>query len=160
VAENDQPTPPLTAVDFQSVFQAMPACYLLLSPDLTALAATTAYYAATNTTPETLLGRYLFDVFPETPQTVRDTKGKNLSYSLQEVLRTKKPHTMPLQRYDLKDTSAPGEAFITRWWRIVNTPIFDAAGTIRYIIETAEDVTTMMEALETAEDALSDSRAA
>lgn len=56
------PTP-----DFKVLFQSAPGLYLVLTPDLTIVAASDAYLAATKTVREEIVGRKLFDVSPTTP---------------------------------------------------------------------------------------------
>ena len=53
--------------DSQLLFQAAPGCHLVLTPDLTIVAASHAYLQATMTERDGILGRGLFDVFPDNP---------------------------------------------------------------------------------------------
>jgi hypothetical protein len=127
----------------QSVFEGLPWCHVLLSTDPTILAATESYFAATKTNPDNHIGNYLFDIFPENPNTASNSIAKDLSFSLQEMLRMYKRQTISLQRYNLP---TPDGVFETLWWRIINTPILVKNG----VIITVEDVTNMMERLESA----------
>jgi hypothetical protein len=56
--------------DFQTLFEADPGLYLVLLPDApryTIVAVNDAYARATMTTREDILGRGLFDAFPDNP---------------------------------------------------------------------------------------------
>ncbi len=55
---------------------------MVLAPDLTIVAASDAYLRATMTERENILGRHLFDVFPENPADSSATGFRNLSASL------------------------------------------------------------------------------
>ena len=59
----------MDSVDFSNIFAASPAPYLLLSTDsdYKILAVNDAYLAATMTTREQLIGRPLFEAFPDNP---------------------------------------------------------------------------------------------
>ena len=58
---------PLPAPDFRALFESAPGLYLVLTPDLTIVAASDAYLHATMTKRAEILGRDLFDVFPHNP---------------------------------------------------------------------------------------------
>jgi PAS domain S-box-containing protein len=51
--------------EFQRLFESAPGCYLVLGPDLTIVAVSDAYLRATMTERGAILGRHLFDVFPD-----------------------------------------------------------------------------------------------
>lgn len=53
--------------DFRWLFEGAPGLYLVLDPQLTIVAVSNAYLAATMTTRENILGRNLFEVFPDNP---------------------------------------------------------------------------------------------
>ena len=55
------------APDFRVAFEAGPALHLVLDPSLRIVAVTDAYLAATMTRREDILGREIFDVFPDNP---------------------------------------------------------------------------------------------
>jgi PAS domain-containing protein len=53
--------------DFRQLFESVPGLYLILTPDLRIVAASDAYLRATMTRREGIVGRGLFDVFPDNP---------------------------------------------------------------------------------------------
>ena len=67
------------------------------SPRYTMVAATNARWRATHSSPETL-GRGLFEVFPDNPEDPAATGTSNLRASLERVLKTRQPDTMPVQK--------------------------------------------------------------
>ncbi|MDB5163440.1 MAG: stuC [Candidatus Saccharibacteria bacterium] len=142
----------IPAPNYKTVFESLPACHVLLSPGFVILAATASYCKATHTTPQQILNRNLFDIFPENAHTVEHPEGKNLAYSLKQVLRTKTAHALALQRYNLQVPSAKDSTTVERWWRLTNTPVLNLQQEIIYIISTVEDVTYMMDTLEEVEN--------
>ena len=68
--------------DFELLFQATPMPYLILRPDLAIVAVNDAYLSATLTTRQHLLGRYMFDAFPDNPADPQATGVRNLRASL------------------------------------------------------------------------------
>jgi PAS domain-containing protein len=90
--------PVLTATDLQMLFEAAPNPMMVLAPDLTILAATDAYLAATLTTRAQMIGRPLFEVFPDNPDDPDADGVRNLRASLDRVLTSRAPDTMARPR--------------------------------------------------------------
>lgn len=124
--------------DFQLLFESAPGLYLVLLPDLTIVAASRAYLVATMTERESIVGRPLFEVFPDNPDDPGADGVRNLRASLREVLATGMSHRMETQKYDIR---RPTGDFEVRYWSPVNKPILDTNGEVRYIIHTVTDVT-------------------
>jgi PAS domain S-box-containing protein len=127
--------------DFWAVFESAPDAYLLLAPDpprFTMIAANEARCRATLTSSADVVGRPLFEVFPDNPGDPSASGVRNLEASLNQVLRTGKPHRMALQKYDIR---MPSGEFETRYWDPLNSPVHDAKGELIYIIHRVEDVT-------------------
>src|SRR5580658_4520553 len=76
----------LQSPDFRQLFEAIPGLYLVLTPDLRIVAVTDAYLHATKTIREAILGRGVFDVFPDNPDDPTATGERNLRSSLERVL--------------------------------------------------------------------------
>jgi signal transduction histidine kinase/ActR/RegA family two-component response regulator len=129
------------SVDHEALFAAVPGCYLVLDPDLAVVAVSDAYLAATMTEREAILGRSLFDVFPDNPADPRATGVRNLSASLQTVLRERRRHEMALQQYDIERPAERGGGFERRIWKPVNVPVLDERGEVTAIVHAVEDVT-------------------
>ncbi|MGI8905831.1 MAG: PAS domain-containing sensor histidine kinase [Candidatus Sumerlaeaceae bacterium] len=132
-----------TGPDFRLLFESAPAHCLVLLPDkeYTIVAVTDGYLAATMTRREEILGRGLFQVFPDNPEEASPTGESNLRASLETVLRTAEPHTMALQKYDIRRPASEGGDFEVRYWSPINSPVLRADGSILYIIHRVEDVT-------------------
>src|SRR3981189_2940646 len=130
-------TPP----DFQALFQSAPGLYLVLAPDLAILAVTDAYLHATMTKREDILGRGVFDVFPDNPNDPSATGVRNLRTSLQRVLQGKTSDAMAVQKYDIRKPESEGGGFEERYWSPVNSPVLGPNNEVLYIIHRVEDVT-------------------
>jgi PAS domain S-box-containing protein len=117
-----------------------PNMYLVLSPELYILTASDLYLKAIKTNREMIIGKHIFEAFPDNPDLAEADGVQNINASLQAVLRTKKQDQMRLQRYDVPDQDHPGQ-FIRRYWDPSHTPVLDDHGNIIYIIQLATDVT-------------------
>ncbi len=127
--------------DFQALFECIPTPCLALDPELRVIAVSSAYTEATLTRREDILGRDMFDIFPDNPDDPAADGVHNLRASLERVLQTGQPDLMPVQKYDIRRPPEQGGGFEVRYWTPINTPVLDAEGRLRYIIHKAEDVT-------------------
>ena len=85
-----------------------------------------------------LVGAGLFERFPDNPDDPAAQGVYNVYMSLRLAAETAQPHAMPLQRYDVPDAQG---VFVERYWKIVNTPLFDDKGRLLLLLNTAEEVT-------------------
>ncbi len=139
-------TEPHAVLDFRAIFENTPGLYLVLAPDLTIVAVNDAYAQATMTVRENILGRGLFDVFPDNPNELGASGVSNLRASLQRVLKYGRPDAMPVQKYDVRRPASEGGDFEERYWSPLNTPVLDKAGRVHWIIHRVEDVTGLVRA--------------
>lgn len=130
-----------TMPDLQRIFESVPGLYLVLSTDLVIINASNAYLKATHTKREEITGKHLFDVFPDNPGDLTADGVSNLKASLNYVLEHAKPHTMAIQKYDIRN---PNGTFEERFWSPVNTPVLDEKGRVSCLIHRVEDVTEFM----------------
>ncbi|MBB3213128.1 signal transduction histidine kinase [Herbaspirillum sp. Sphag1AN] len=125
--------------DFRLIFESVPGLFMVLLPDLTIAAASDAYLRATLADRAQVVGRHLFDVFPDNPGNEAADGVANLRSSLQRVIQSRVPDIMALQRYDVP--LPDGDGFEERYWSPSNYPVLDQYGQLLYIIHRAEDVT-------------------
>jgi signal transduction histidine kinase len=123
------------------LFESAPGLHLVLTPELRIIAASDEYLKATMTRREEILGRDLFDVFPDNPEDTEASGARNLRASLERVLATRKPDVMAVQKYDIRRPEEEGGEFEERHWSPVNSPVLTADSEIAYIIHRVEDVT-------------------
>lgn len=132
--------------DFRRLFEAVPGLYLVLSPGLQIMAVSEAYLKATLTIRDEILGRDIFDVFPDNPDDPTADGVSNLRASLLRVVSTKKADTMPIQKYDIQLPAEQGGGFEEKHWSPKNSPVLDEDGHLIYIIHQVEDVTELVSA--------------
>jgi PAS domain S-box-containing protein len=139
--------PVLSVQSALALFEGVPTAQLAVLPDdpvFTMVAASDAYLRLSGIGRQELLGRGLFEVFPDNPdENSADGAGK-LRASLQRVMATLAPDKLPRQRYDVE---RPGGGFEERYWDAVNTPILRSDGQIEFILHSVEEVTDRVQAL-------------
>src|SRR4051794_30499324 len=87
--------------DFRAIFEVAPALLLVVDPELRIVAVSDDYLEATMTRREEIIGRGIFEVFPDNPEDPEATGVSKLSASLDLVRRQLEPDTMPIQKYDI-----------------------------------------------------------
>jgi PAS domain S-box-containing protein len=127
--------------EFRALFESAPGLYLVLTPGLKIVAVTDAYARATMTRREDILGRGLFEIFPDNPDDPDATGTANLRASLDRVLRDRTPDAMAVQKYDIRRPEGEGGGFEERYWSPLNSPVLGPSGEVDYIIHEVEDVT-------------------
>ncbi|MER6398600.1 SpoIIE family protein phosphatase [Kitasatospora sp. NPDC001603] len=133
-------------VDFAAVFEALPTPTMIMTRDLVIAAANTAYLRVAGRGRDELIGRNVFDAFPDNPADPQATGPRALRASLERVLRTGQRDSMALQKYDLEVPDRPG-VFEERYWSPVNTPVLDQDGNVTLIIHRVEEVTALVSQL-------------
>ena len=128
-------------LDYRGLFEAVPGLYLVLDPELRIVAVSDAYLAATMTVREGIVGRDIFEVFPDNPAEADATGVANLRASLERVRRERNADTMAPQKYDVRRPEEDGGGFEERYWSPVNSPVLDQRGQLALIIHRVEDIT-------------------
>lgn len=121
-------------------FQNSPHPYMLIDPGpgLRIVDINEAYAAATFVRKEDIVGRSLFDAFPDNPALPNANGVDNLYQSLTTAARTGQPHSMTVQRYDIRK---PDGEFVERYWQPINIPVHDREGHLIGLLHHVEDVT-------------------
>jgi PAS fold len=99
-----------------------------------------AYLQVAGRTRGELLGRAVFEAFPDNPSDPDATGVANLTASLRRVLVTGERDIIELQRYDVEVPGKPGQ-YDSRYWLPMNAPVLGHDGRIAPIAHCVEEVT-------------------
>jgi len=157
MAPSDLPSgPTLTSrvdqVDFELLFNSVPGLYLVLDPELRIVGVSDAYLRATMQERASILGKSLFEVFPDEPGDEQATGELNLRDSLRRVLREGVADAMAVQRYPIPRPEELGGGFEMRHWSPSNYPVLDADGHVAFVIHRVQDVTEFVQLRERGRD--------
>lgn len=132
----------LSREHLSSLIDALPGKMIVVTPrDYRIVAATDEYSDAVMVGRDALVGRRLFDVFPDDPSDQSADGVRNLLTSLQRVEALRVTDVMNLQRYPVR---GPDGVFQERFWLPRNKPVFSSSGQLIYIIHRVEDVTALL----------------
>jgi PAS domain-containing protein len=124
---------------FRTAFEESAEPTVLLDPreGLRIVDANDAYLAVTAIERSRIAGERLFDVFPDNPDDPLADGVCSLYASLKAAAESGVMHAMPLHRYDVQSNGV----FVERYWRSINTPIFDQHGGLRFLASHARELT-------------------
>jgi PAS domain S-box-containing protein len=131
---------PLSRLDFHSLFAALPSPFMILDRDLRFVEMNDAYLATTKRTRADLIGRYVFDAFPEEPERLalfRNAFERALHGEANELVRT---------LFRVPKPAEEGGGFRDIYWTCSHAPLRDANGDVAFMIQHAQDVTEQVRA--------------
>ncbi|HEY9368715.1 PP2C family protein-serine/threonine phosphatase [Streptomyces sp.] len=132
-------------IDYGAVFHALPGMVALLTPDLLYADANEDFLRLAGRSRDQLVGRYIFDVFPEHPDEPAAAGMRETRESMLRVVASGERDTMALLRYDIEDTDRPGR-WVEHFWSPVNAPVFGSDGSVVLIVHRVEEVTELIRA--------------
>jgi PAS domain S-box-containing protein len=133
--------------DFEAFFEALPAPCIVFAADaprFTIVAVNEAYLSATNSVrygARGLLGRPLFQTFPDPLFDPMATETANLRISLHRVMQSRSSDRMLVQRYETRREDGRTEE---RFWCPINAPVLDDDGEVAFVVHHVEDVTARL----------------
>ena len=129
-------------IDFADLFARLPSPYMMLDCDLRYSDANVSYLTIVGRQHDELMGQFVFDAFPETPERralFEDAFRRALAGEANEITR---------QRYDIARPASEGGGFKRTVWTTYHIPIRDPAGAIIGMLQKACDVSSEVEAEE------------
>ena len=131
--------PPSSAVDYVRLFRTLPTPYLVMTPDLVIVDCDDAYLATVGRTRADIIGRPVFEAFPPAADALDEDGVPRIQRSFERARDTGRPHTMPIQKYDIPDLARGG--MTERYWSLISIPVLDAEGRTVLVAQRAEDIT-------------------
>ncbi|WP_432032943.1 PP2C family protein-serine/threonine phosphatase [Streptomyces antibioticus] len=132
-------------IDYAAVFRALPGMVALLTPDLVYADANDDFLRLAGRTRDQLLGRYIFDVFPENPNDAAAAGRRETEASMLRVVASGERDTMALLRYDIEDPARPG-VWQEHYWSPVNAPVLGPDGKVTLVVHRVEEITELIRA--------------
>ncbi|MEC7290168.1 MAG: HWE histidine kinase domain-containing protein [Pseudomonadota bacterium] len=113
-------------------FEHMPQAAMIIDQDHVFVNVNEAYCVAVQRTREDMIGRYVFDVFPDTPERIKITKTIfNTSLNGETTRLLNQPYKLLM----------PDGSFEDRIWDIEQHPIYASDGKITSMVQFCDDVT-------------------
>lgn len=123
---------PQSDVTYKQLIDTMQAPVMLLNKELVFEYINPAYTHLVSKKPEELLGQYVFDAFPESEEAIAPMRDAFVKVFTGETV------IMDEQPYSIRDPDGVTRKHI---WRLVNRPLRDEFGKVKYLLQEAEDIT-------------------
>lgn len=120
-------------IDFRALFGVLPSPHMILDRDLRYAEVNDAYLKTLDRTREELLGRNMFEVFPNDGE-----GGRMLRASFQRVISGRIPDSIAYIPYPIARRNGGMEM---RYWSAVHLPLLDDQGEVLFIVQNTVDVT-------------------
>lgn len=120
-------------IDFTSLFEVLPGPHNILDRDLRFVAVNVAYEQATGRSRAELIGKGIFDAFPNPGEA-----GRRLRQSLARVFETGESDTLAFIHYAIPLADGGME---DRYWTATHIPIRGADGAVQFVLQNTVDVT-------------------
>jgi len=145
--------------DLQAIIDGLPGIYLIVAADAdyTMVACSDERLRITMTRREDVIDKPLFEVFSDQQPDNPNSGAATLRRSLQQVIATGQTQRLTQVRYAIRRPDSSGGGLEERFWNVVNAPVKDAEGQVRYIIHRVEEVTAQRHARELARAQLQES---
>lgn len=133
------------AFHFQSLFESAPGKLLVVEPeDYTVVAISDAYLEAVMRRRSDIMGKPLFDVFPDDPDDPDANGVAAVTAVMERVKESGGSEALPLIRFPVERPKEEGGGFEDRWWLSVFSAVKGSDGRAQYIICRSEDVTGLI----------------
>jgi PAS domain-containing protein len=130
-------------IDYAAPYRQLPIPILVLTPEFSIAEVNQAGLDSVGRSRDELLGRDIFEAFPDNPRDPGDTGVRSLRASLRDLLATGQASPMEFVRHDIEIPGSPGK-FTRRYWSAVNAPVFGPDGRVALIAFCVEEVTARM----------------
>ena len=131
----------MKTIDYKASFEQSPSLVIMMDLNFIILSASDAYLHATQTIREQIVGRDLFEVFPDNPSDTTADGVSNVRDSLNRVIKSKNAEKIAVVKYDIPRPESEGGGFIQKYWQPIHTPVLDEFNEVKYVLQYVEDVT-------------------
>lgn len=129
------------SLNYAALFKSLATAFIIFGtddPTFTILDENEAHAALAGLKRDDVVGRPLFDVFPDMSEEYVKRGHSQLLESIRKVIATGKPDALPNLHYDIKDSKGNMQS---RYWSVVHEPIVDADGKVVAVYQQTTDLT-------------------
>ncbi|HEX5657244.1 MAG TPA: ATP-binding protein [Polyangiales bacterium] len=130
----------MSKLELGEAFRLAPNAYMVVDRELRYVAANELYLKLTGSTLESLLGKNLFELFPNDPSDPNNPSREMLRRSFERVLRTGKPDALAVIAYRVP-TEGHGDQ--DRYWSATHVPMLDEHGQVAFVLQNTADITEL-----------------
>jgi two-component system, OmpR family, sensor histidine kinase VicK len=132
--------------DLELIFSLLPVYYIIYKtnqPNYTILKISEELAAAYNKTPDYFIGKGAFEAFPDNPDDPEAKKNvQSYKEAFAKAIKEKKEVGIPIQKYDTINPETG--VFEEKYWTNTLRPVIDNNGEVKYLINSAKDITELV----------------
>lgn len=98
-------------LDYRELFDALEGSYIVLLPDTRIVTANLPFYKTTNSKPEDIIGKKLYEAFPNDPEAGNEEAIELINQALAIVCNEKIGVTMTAYKYNILKTKENGGGY-------------------------------------------------
>ncbi|PQP23492.1 PAS domain-containing protein [Rhodococcus opacus] len=121
---------------YQAFFEKMPVIAFVVDRERRIVAVTDRLLGGGPNSRDALVGRNVFEMFPDNPDDPQANGTEVLRESLDRAFLTGEVEVLPRQRYDAR---AEDGQFVERYWLPENNPVRNADGDVAFVIHSVVD---------------------
>ncbi len=125
-------------INYKSLLEQLPISQIILDTDFKIITASNLFLSTTKTTLKDIAGENFSVVYPQIDDNTTETD--KISASLNKVLKNKIKNKITILKYESVKPKNDGNFIENTYWCLTNTPVFDEADNIKYILQIAEEV--------------------
>ncbi|WP_172652610.1 PAS domain-containing protein [Rhodococcus opacus] len=125
---------------YQAFFEKMPVIAFVVDKERRIVAVTDRLLGGGSNSREALVGKDVFEMFPDNPDDPQANGTEVLRASLDRAFLTGEVEVLPRQRYDAR---AEDGQFVERYWLPENNPVRDSDGDVAFVIHSVVDANTV-----------------
>jgi PAS domain S-box-containing protein len=128
-------------IDYETLFQALNTAYIVFAADdplFTIIEENQAHAELAMVQRARVIGRPLFDVFPDVSEEYKKTGKSQLRESIRRVIKTAQPDVLPTLKYDIRNEQG---TFTRKYWSVTHHPVMDEDGKVIAVYQATRDIT-------------------
>ena len=127
--------------DYVNIFEQSSELLVVIDTNFAIVAASDSFLKTTATVRENIVGRDIFEIFPDNPDDKTANGESIVRASFNRVIKNKTKDVLPVVKYDISKPESEGGGYELKYWQANNSPILDVNNNVKYIILRTEDVT-------------------
>lgn len=125
---------PQSELDFEAIFNSLPAPYLVMDREFKIVAANEAFLEATKCSRDVLIGACICSVFP-----APEESQKTLQASLERAIDKGVTDVLPTVSYTISVNGRSEE----RLWSCTHVPVRDKSGKVAFVVKNTQDISEL-----------------
>ena len=127
--------------EYVNIFEQSSELLVVIDTNFAIVAASDSFLKTTATVRENIVGRDIFEIFPDNPDDKTANGESIVRASFNRVIKNKTKDVLPVVKYDISKPESEGGGYELKYWQATSSPVLDENNNVKYIIHRTEDIT-------------------